>query len=398
MSAEERVLIAGAGPVGLTAALFLADEGIPVTVFEAETELVTDLRASTFHPPTLDMLDRFDISRELIEQGLIAPTWQIRDRATGPVATFDLGLLANDTNHPYRVQCEQWKLSHIIYERLGAYPHAEVRFGRRAVGASQDADSVTLALEGPEGPEEATGRYLIGADGAGSAIRKSQNIGFEGWTLPELFLVLSTPFEFADHLPELTYVNYITDPDEWLVLLRVIDCWRVLLPTYVDDNEAEMLSDEAAERRLQAVVAVPEPYEVVHKTLYHIHQRVAETYRKGRVLLAGDAAHINNPLGGMGLNGGVHDAVNLVEKLAEIWRGGPEELLDRYDRQRRGVAIEYVQAQTQRNSELMNERDPAVRKRRHDELRRLAEEPGKGREFLLQSSMIDSLRRTAAVD
>ena len=398
MSADERVLIAGAGPVGLVAALFLADEGIPVTVFEAEPELVTDLRASTFHPPTLDMLDRFDISRELIEQGLIAPTWQIRDRATGPVATFDLGLLADDTNHPYRVQCEQWKLSHIVFERLGAYSHAEVRFGCRAVGASQDGDSVTLELEGPDGPEEAMGSYLIGADGAASAIRKSQDIGFEGWTLPELFLVLSTPFEFADHLPELTYVNYITDPDEWLVLLRVIDCWRVLLPTYVDDNEAEMLSDETAERRLQAVVAAPEPYEVVHKTLYHIHQRVAETYRKGRVLLAGDAAHINNPLGGMGLNGGVHDAVNLAEKLAQVRCGGAEDLLDRYDRQRRGVAIEYVQAQTQRNRELLNEQDPVARKRRHDKLRHLTEEPVKGREFLLQSSMIASLRRADAID
>jgi 3-(3-hydroxy-phenyl)propionate hydroxylase len=398
MSADERVLIAGAGPVGLTAALFLADEGIPVTVFEAEPELVTDLRASTFHPPTLDMLDRFDISRELIEQGLLAPTWQIRDRATGPVATFDLGMLADDTNHPYRVQCEQWKLSHIMYERLNAYPHAEVRFGRRAVGARQDESSVTLELEGPDGPEEAMGSYLIGADGAASAIRKSQDIGFDGWTLPELFLVLSTPFEFADHLPELTYVNYITDPDEWLVLLRVVDCWRVLLPTYVDDNEEEMLSDETAERRLQAVVAAPAPYEVIHKTLYHIHQRVAETYRKGRVLLAGDAAHINNPLGGMGLNGGVHDAVNLVEKLVQVRRGEPDDLLDRYDRQRRGVAVEYVQAQTQRNRELMNEQDPVARKRRHDELRRLAEEPVTGREFLLQSSMIASLRRADKIE
>ncbi len=128
-----------------------------------------------------------------------------------------------------------------------------------------------------------------------------------------------------------------------------------------------------------------------------MHQRVARRYRRGRVLLAGDAAHINNPLGGMGMNGGIHDAVNLAEKLVQVWRGAPHFLLDRYHRQRRTVAIEHVQAQSLRNRELMNERDPALRRKRHEELRRVVESTRECHAFLLRSSMIDSLRRAEAI-
>ncbi len=397
MNSEHRVVIAGAGPVGLVAALALAQHDIPVTVCEAEPELAIDLRASTFHPPTLDMLDRFRVSEKLIAQGLIAPTWQYRDRETGPVATFDLGLLGADTAHPYRVQCEQWKLTRILYDLLEPLPQVEVRFRHRALGAAQSDDSVTLTVETTDGVESLRGRYLIAADGARSAVRISQDIAFAGWTLPELFLVLSTPFEFADHLEGLSYVTYVSDPEEWLVLLRVADCWRVLFPIAQGERADQALAEDRIQRRLRGVVAAPEPYEILHKTLYRVHQRVARSYRRGRVLLAGDAAHINNPLGGMGMNGGIHDAVNLAEKLVRVWRGAPHDLLDRYHRQRRTVAIEHVQAQSLRNRELMNERDPALRRKRHEELRRVVESAEECYAFLLRSSMIESLRRAEAI-
>ena len=121
MSGEnERVLVVGAGPVGLVAACSLAMDGIPVTVVERSRELPMDLRASTFHPPTMDMLDRFGVMDNLIERGLICPHWQFRDREKGVVATFDLGLLAGETNHPYRLQCEQWKLTEKLRDMLDA--------------------------------------------------------------------------------------------------------------------------------------------------------------------------------------------------------------------------------------------------------------------------------------
>ncbi len=261
------------------------------------------------------------------------------------MATFDLGLLGEDTAHPYRVQCEQWKLTRILYDLLEPLPQVEVRFRHRVQCAAQSDDWVTLTVATPDGVESLRARYLIAADGARSAVRKSQDIEFAGWTLPELFLVLSTPFEFADHLEGLSSVTYLSDPEEWLVLLRV-----------------------------------------------------ARSYRRGRVLLAGDAAHINNPLGGMGMNGGIHDAVNLTDKLAQVWRGAPSGLLDRYHRQRRTIAVEHLQAESARNRELMSERDPAVRAKRHEELRRRAENADQSLAFLLRSSMIESLRRAEAID
>jgi len=396
MADKERVLIAGGGPVGLIAALVLARAGIAVTVCEALAEPIEDLRASTFHPPTLDMLDALGLTDRLIGAGLVAPTWQIRDRKTGPVVTLDMSALKNDTGHPYRVQCEQWKLVRFALADLAAYDHVEVLFGHRATGVRQDADSVTLEVEGPKGPLSFVGRYLIGADGATSAVRSALDIAFEGFTYEEQFLSVATPFELADHFPELTYINYITDPDEWLVLLRVKTLWRVLIPVAPDMAKEKALSDAFIEDRMQALLARPEPYEIAHRTLYRIHQRVADKYRVGRVFVAGDAAHINNPLGGMGLNGGLQDAFNLTERMVKVWKGGDADLLDQYGRQRRPIAIEYVKEATMRNQQLMSERDPVKRAATLDELRRAADDPQAAYKMMLRASMIDAVRRAAA--
>lgn len=396
MAENERVLIAGGGPVGLIAALVLARAGIPVIVCEAEAEPVEDLRASTFHPPTLDMLDTLGMTDRLIGAGLLAPTWQIRDRKTGPVVTLDMSALKNDTAHPYRVQCEQWKLVRFALADLAGFDHVEVLFGHRATGVRQDADTVTLEVEGPDGPRSFVGRYLIGADGATSAVRGALDIPFEGFTYEELFLSVATPFELADHFPELTYINYITDPDEWLVLLRVKTLWRVLIPVAPDMAKEKALSDAFIEERMQALLAQPEPYEIAHRTLYRIHQRVADRYRAGRAFVAGDAAHINNPLGGMGLNGGLQDAFNLTERMVKVWKGGDGDLLDQYERQRRPIAIEYVKEATMRNQQLMSERDPVKRAATLDELRRAADDPKAAYKMMLRASMIDAVRRAAA--
>ena len=397
MAEVDRVLIAGAGPVGLVAALSLARRGIPVTVFEALGDRALDLRASTIHPPTCEMLGALGLIDKIMANGVTSPFWQYRDRNTGPVAIFDLGVLANETPYPYRVQCEQFKLTGFLLEALAAYPHARLHFHHRAVDATEDATGVTLRLDAESGPVEIRGRYLIAADGASSALRKAAGIAFEGYTYPERFLVVSTPFDFAATLPDLSLINYVSDPEEWFVLLRVKDMWRVLFPTEATDSEAVLLSDEAINRRLMRIVARERPYEIVHRSIYAVHQRVAVRYVAGRILLAGDAAHINNPLGGMGMNGGIHDAVNLVEKLAAVWDGEDPALLGRYERQRRTIALEDVQKATARNRELMRERDPAARERSLDELRRTAADPVRTKEMLLKSSMISGLQQAAAI-
>jgi 3-(3-hydroxy-phenyl)propionate hydroxylase len=391
--AEERVLIVGAGPVGLVAANALADAGVPVTLIEASADLAQDLRASTFHPPTLDMLARFDVTEGLVARGLVCPTWQFRDRATGVVATFDLGLLAKETHHPYRLQCEQWKLTEALRARLEG--RAEVIYGLEAEGFTQDDDGVTLTLTGAE-PQVLRGRWLIGADGARSAVRRGTGIAFEGMTIPEIFLTMSTPHRFEETIPDLAPIAYISDPDEWLVLLSTPTLWRVLLPTDPALSEAEMKAPERIEARLQAVCPKDGPYPVTHATAYRLHERVAESYVAGRVLLAGDAAHLNNPLGGMGMNGGIHDAFNLAEKLAAVWHGADAGLMQRYGAERRRVALEAVQAQTMRNRRMLNERDPAARAAYHDELRRTVADRAAHKAFLMRSSMIQSLRDLAA--
>ena len=242
-----------------------------------------------------------------------------------------------------------------------------------------------------------TGRYVVAADGAHSTVRQSLAIEFEGFTYPESFLIASTDFPFEKTLTGIAYVNYIADPFEWLVLLRVPGLWRVLVPAPENADRGFLLSDESLQGVLQRVVERAEPYAIAHRSLYHVHQRVAKDFRSGRVFLAGDAAHINNPLGGMGMNGGIQDAFNLVEKLAEVWAGADDRMLDRYTRQRRTVAIEAVQQQTHRNQQIISERDPAVRKKSLDEMRRIAADKSSAREYMLRSSMIASMRHAAAI-
>lgn len=392
MQIENRVLIAGAGPVGLVAAVSLLEQGIPVTVLEASADLAVDLRASTFHPPTIDFLDRIGLADGLIERGIKCPLWQFRDRKEGEVATFDLGLLADETAHPYRLQAEQWKLTEAARARLDADAGAELITDISVQDVTQDDDSVTVSARRKTGElEQFRAAYLIGADGARSTVRKSTGVAFPGLTIPEIFLSLSTPFRYDQAIEGLADICYISDPEEWLVLLRTPTLWRVLFPTDPSLSDAEVLDPVRIEERMQGLLPGA-PYEIAHKTAYRVHERVAEKYVHGRIFLAGDAAHLNNPLGGMGMNGGIHDAVNLTDKLAQVWRGSSIDLMGRFERQRRKVAIETVQAQALRNRAVLNETDPEKRRAHHDELRATVQDPKKHLAYVMRSSMIQSLR------
>jgi len=372
----KRVLVAGAGPVGLSAAAALHAAGVPVTVLEAEPRLPENLRASTFQPPTLDLLERFGAAQKLIDMGRIARKVQYRDRA-GWVAELDFGVLAHDTKHPYRVQCEQFRLNQVLAALL-----PDVRYGAEVAGVAQDADGVTVTLASGE---SLGGDYLIGADGARSRVREAIGIALEGFTWPERFLVASTPFAFEKVIAGLCDVSYFADPQEWFFLLRVRDVWRVMFPTRAEEADDAILSDAAIQARLQRVHPGVE-YEIVHRTLYSVHQRVAQTYRNGRVFLAGDAAHLNNPLGGMGMNGGIHDAFNLAQKLLS----GD---LDAYERQRRPVALEYVNTITIANKRNLEMRDADAQRRWRAELERAMADRAAEREYMLKISMIASLRK-----
>lgn len=393
MAVEERVFIAGAGPVGLAAAANLLRHGVPVTVLEAGADLNAESRASTFHPPTLDMLADLGVADSLIAQGLIAPQFQYRSKPSGIVSQFDFGVIADETAHPYRVQSEQSKLTRIFLEALRKDPNFTILFKSKVEDVTQDASSVQIAVERDGRRETHSGRWLIGADGASSNVRHSLGIEFEGFTWPERFLVVSTPFDFHSVIPGLVSVNYVADPERWHFLLKIPGLWRAMFPVRSDESDERALSPEFAQELMATVVPGIENYEIAHTTLYRVHQRVAKTFRSGRAFLAGDAAHINNPLGGMGMNGGIHDAMNLTARLVEVWHGSaPKSELDRYDRQRRLITKEHVEQQSIRNKRNLESSGDFVR-----ELQEIAKDPERTRNYLLGVSMIGSLRRAAEI-
>jgi 3-(3-hydroxy-phenyl)propionate hydroxylase len=304
------------------------------------------------------------------------------------------------TAYPFRFHCEQFKLTPLLYQRFTALG-GTVRFAHTFLDATQDAQGVTARVATPGGTETIRGRYLVGADGGRSAVRQTMDVPFEGFTWPERFLVVGTEYDLAPH--GYTPNAYIADPVDWSAIFKMPGegprgLWRVLFPTDAELPEEAVLDPAAVEARMQNFLPRPEPYPVAAKSTYRVHQRVAADFRKGRMLLVGDAAHINNPLGAFGLNGALHGAFNLADKLAAVWRDeAPDELLDKYVRQRRAANVEFVQAQSIRNKHLLQERDPAIRQAHFDELRRTAADPAEARDYLLRSSMIWSVRRAASV-
>src|ERR1700704_193663 len=293
MAIEDRVLIAGPGPVGLTAAANRVRAGVPVTVLEAGTDLSGESRASTFHPPTLDMLDRLGAAGPLIAQGLVARQFQYRTKRDGLIAQFDFGTIADATAHPFRLQCEQSRLTRILLEQLRGKANFEIVFSSPVCGVTQAADGVEVAVMRDSRTETETARWLIGADGARSETRGALGIEFEGFTWPERFLVVSTPFDFHSAITDLVSVNYVADPQRWHFLLQIPGLWRIMFPIAAGESDELALSSAFAQSLMAQLVPGIDRYEIAHITLYRVHQRVAQTFRKGRVFLIGDAAHIN---------------------------------------------------------------------------------------------------------
>jgi 3-(3-hydroxy-phenyl)propionate hydroxylase len=398
-----RVLIAGGGPVGLLCAWILGRRGIAVRLFDNNDGLQADPRAATTHPATLDLLAESGLADDMARVGLVAPIFQFWDRPSNRlVAEFDHSILANDTQHPFVVQCEQFKTSRLLLERVQKLSNVEVLFDHEVIDLRQTADAVSIDVRGPEGIKTHSGVYIIGADGGRSTVRKCSEIPFKGFTWPERFIVLTTPFDFEARRGY-SYRSYFAEPGAWCNCFKVSadgppGLWRTVFPTEPSQDDESLMSDAEVQNRLQRFFPDEQPYEIIHRNLYVTHQRVATTFRKGRVLLAGDAAHVNNPIGGMGLNGGIQDAVNLGGKLIEVLlEGQSDRLLDLYDFQRRTVAVEFVQEQSIANKKRLEESDPAMRQKNLDELSRIAADPGRARQFLLRTAMIASQRRADAM-
>jgi 3-(3-hydroxy-phenyl)propionate hydroxylase len=400
---NERIVIAGAGPVGLTAAYALLRQGIPVILLESYADLPTDPRASTFHPPTMELLESLEVADEVHGMGIEVPKWQFRDLKEGLVAEFDLAVLSDITRYPFRLHCEQHKYARMLLRKVEKMDGCEIRKSRNVVSAREDENGVIVTVDGPDGPEEVGGRHLIGCDGGKSPVRHAMDVSFEGLTFEERFLVLTTSFDYTGH--GFGGTCYIADPDRWYSMFKVPadgppGHWRVVSPVEADVDKATAFDDDECQRRIQAVLPHPDggDFPILHKNLYQVHQRIAGRFAKGNIFLAGDAAHINNPLGGMGLNFGIHDALNLAEKISAVYRGdAKEDVFDLYDRQRRTVAEEYLLAQTAQNKRDLEESEPEARARRQEEWRKTASDPKAAREFLLRTAMFKSVERAQSI-
>lgn len=379
-------------------AMLLGEAGVSVHVFEVEAAISEDLRASTFHSPTMDLLEPSGITGELIARGLVCPSWQIRLHPSGDRAVFDLSILSRDTNHPYRLQCEQWKLSQALLRRVRAMANVRVDFSSEVIGVIDRGDWTETKVRAQEDERIYRASFAIGADGARSMVRKAMDLPFDGETYPETTVLVTTRFPFEDHLEDLSNVTYCWKDDGNFSLLKVPGRWRASIYPREDRPIDEQLTEEAIEASLQAIVPRRERYEVLDKRPYRVHQRIVPSYNKGRLALAGDAAHLNSPAGGMGLNGGIHDAFELAAALRDIiQRNAGLERLDLYDRRRRPVARDQIIAQADRNRARMREKDPQRRIEMLRELQAIAADRAKLYAFLLKSSMIEGHRQSQAI-
>jgi 3-(3-hydroxy-phenyl)propionate hydroxylase len=401
---KKHIVIAGAGPVGVVSALACAQRGFTVTLLEAEDKIDTSPRAATTHSSTLEMIDQVGLIDRFTREGLVARYFDFWDQPSrSRIARFDHDILKDETKFPYVVQTEQHKLAKMGIEKLAEYPDASVRFSTRLTGLVQDGNGVTVTVQNKDGEEEhLRADYVIASDGGRSTVRKLLDIAFEGITFPERFVVI-TVFDDFEKMMDCCFRNYLADPKEWGNLFKVSGedgkaRWRAVFPSRQDETDEEALADEAVFRRLQKIHPLPGGYDIAHRNVYRVHQRVAATFRQGRVFLAGDSAHLNNPIGGLGLNSGIHDAMELSETLFDVaYDGADAALLDRYERRRRLLNIEFVQQQTIANKKRLEEQDPVKRAMALDELRVTSEDPAKHKQFLLRSSLIESVRKSKSM-
>ncbi len=397
MTPKDEVVIIGAGPVGLTLAYLMAQSGLNIKIFERNKLLQKDYRASTFHSGTLDLLSDSGITKGLIDRGIACPDFQYRGWKEGRIAQFDHALIAPFTRHPFRLQCEQFKLSEFLYHELENMPNVQIFMGHELIKLNQNSDEVELEFMHLNVKEIVKTLWVIGTDGGKSATRKSLGLEFKGFTYEEKILVLGTPFDMRNSFDNLSFVNYFSDPVNYAHMLKIPDLWRMSLPLSNDLEDEVALSDAYIDSRLASLIPNLSSRQIEVKGVYHVHQRVVDRYRVGRVFLAGDAAHLNNPKGGMGLNGGLHDAVSLSNIFKDYFFADSEHF-DDYEKQRRHEAINAIHHQTQNNYNALKESDDQAREKLFNKWRALEANEKESIEFLLNTSMLTSLWRCGLLE
>jgi 3-(3-hydroxy-phenyl)propionate hydroxylase len=392
------ILIVGAGPVGLTAALLLVDTGHPVLVLERNSGLARDMRASTFHPATLDLLGHIGLAEPLIAGGSISQAWQFMVHGSKRHAVFDLAILRGDTAHPYFLLCEQFQLTSLLLERLERNPLFEARFNHEVTAVEPVDGGVRVDLRSPDGEAQWQADWLIAADGGDSRVRSCLDLPFPAGELGKASVTLVLDHPFHHDLDGLLGVNYAWTPDGYYSLMQIRDLWRFSFAPPLDQPAQDALAEPALQDRLQRLFRGTAPWSILQSNHYTQHEHCMEAFRYGQVLFAGDAAHLNVPVGGMGMNSGIHDAFCLAEHLAPVLRGGDDALLERYSRRRRAVALAAVRQLSAQLYRWLRETDPAARESIWAEWGAIVDSRERTRAFLLDYTMLRSRQQEREIE
>jgi 3-(3-hydroxy-phenyl)propionate hydroxylase/6-hydroxy-3-succinoylpyridine 3-monooxygenase len=338
------VIVVGGGPTGFVTALGLAQAGLSVCLIEAEAGINDSPRACVYHWSMLDGLERLGIREEAERIGYTKDDYLWFVKSTGERLPYDLKVLSRITRFNYNIQLGQDRLAEICQRRLEAMTNAEIRWRTAFSDLSQNDEGVTVRADTPDGAVELRARYVVGADGAGSAVRKALGLSFDGFTWPERFVATNVEHDFESGG---YWQSTMVVDDHWgAVIVKITreGLWRC---TYMED--ASLPVDSYVERipaAYEHLLPGEDGYELVQSSPYKMHQRCASTFRKGGVVLAGDAAHVTNPTGGFGLTTGLFDAYALWPTLAAVLlEGADPALLDIWAEERRQVFLEKTDPQ-----------------------------------------------------
>ena len=379
------ILIIGAGPVGLTTALRLSQLGIRSIILEKSKSIQNELRASTFHPPTIEMLDALGIAEELISRGLKTKQWQFRVHETGEKAVFDLGHISKDTKHPFRLQAEQKELCRIAIKKAEIDKNIDLRMGHQLSGLVQN-DAFVEIIASTEGRPDYTieAPFVVAADGGSSKIRDIMGLQFSGLTYPETTILVATQFPFHEHIEGLSNVNYVWSDWGTFSLLRLPGIWRCSLYPDINETVDQATQPDNIKEKLTRIAPNQADYKILEVRPYKIHQRILDRFDHGRIIFVGDAAHLNSPSGGMGMNGGIHDGWNLSGKLKDILLDHqPLTKLSLYSEQRQKIAEKEILKNADKNRSRMQERDKDFRASELQRLKEIANDPKRARDFLV---------------
>jgi 2-polyprenyl-6-methoxyphenol hydroxylase-like FAD-dependent oxidoreductase len=333
----------GAGAVGLTLAGRLARHGASVVIFEQEPEATrTGSRAICMQRETLEIWSRLGIGERVARRGI---QWRIGRTYHRGRELFHVELPSDGQHFPPFVNISQTEVEEMLEARaleLGVTVHR----GHRCIGVEQDDAGVVATFETDDGTVRHRFSHVVGTDGAHSAVRHAIRIGFDGYTFDDRFLIADIRAELPFSSERHFHFDPPWNPGRQVLLHPQPDgIWRIDWQVPPDTDADAELASGRLDRRIRAVVGAGVPYELVWLTAYRFSQRVADRFRDGRVFLAGDAAHVMSPFGARGLSSGAADAENLAWRLAWVIRHGADpSLLDGYEAERRGAALENLAA------------------------------------------------------